>query len=506
MSRIDPSGKPSRKSSMTLDVLGRLIHAAPVAMVVLDGEGRVQMWNPAAERLFGWTEAEVLGCRLPVVPDREDEAFRARLARCIGGEGVTNLDVVRRCKDGVDVPVSLSTNVVRDRHGRFAGAIGVYTDVSERKQAEEQVRRQLHRLASLRSVEMAISSSLDLRVSLNVLLDQATAQLGMDAAGILLFDADLQTLEYVAERGFRTPSLRRTRLRAGESLAGLAVLERRITGLSRLSEAVGQFVNAPLLAEEGFVSYWAAPLLAGGQVRGVLELFHRTPMELAGERLEFLETLAGQGAIAIDHAALYSDVQRSNVELAAAYDKTIEGWSRALDLRDKETEGHSQRVTEITERLGRAMGLAGAELLHIRRGALLHDIGKMGIPDAILLKPGALSEQEWVIMKRHPVYAFELLSPISYLKSALDIPYAHHEKWNGSGYPRGLQGEQIPLSARLFAVADIFDALTSERPYRPAWSREKATRHIESLSGPHLDPRVVKLFQAVVAEEEPRRS
>jgi hypothetical protein len=366
---------------------------------------------------------------------------------------------------------------------------------------EEQVRRQLQRVAALRAVELAISSSLDLRVSLNVLLEQVTAQLGVDAAGIMLFDPDLQVLEYVAERGFRTAALRRTRLRVGESLAGIAALERRLVGVGRLSEAAGEFIRASLLADEGFISYWAAPLIAGGQVRGVLELFHRSPLELPPERLEFLETLAGQGAIAIDHAALYSGVQRSNLELAAAYDKTIEGWSRALDLRDKETEGHSRRVTEMTVRLGRAMGLPGSELVHIRWGALLHDIGKMGIPDGILLKPGALNDEEWVVMKRHPVYAFELLSPITYLKPALDVPYAHHEKWDGTGYPRGLRDEQIPLAARLFAAADIFDALMSERPYRPPWPREKTLKHIESLSGSHLDPRVVKLFLAVVTED-----
>jgi PAS domain S-box-containing protein len=503
MARGDAAGR--RRSSMTLDVLGRLIHAAPVAMVALDGDGKVQMWNPAAERLFGFREEEVLGRRLPIVPEDEDVEFHARLTRCVRGSGVTNLDVRRRRKDGTTIDVSLSTSVVRDRHGRFAGALGVYVDITERRAAEEQVRRQLQRIAALRSVELAISSSLDMRVSLNVLLDQVTAELGVDAAGILLFDSDLRMLEYVADRGFRTAALRRTRLHVGESLAGVVALERRIVGIVRLSEAAGEFVRGPLLAEEGFVSYWAAPLIAGGQVRGVLELFHRAPLELGGERLEFLETLAGQGAVAIDHAALYGGVQRSAAELAAAYDKTIEGWSRALDLRDKETEGHSQRVTEVTERLGRAMGLPGSELIHARRGALLHDIGKMGIPDGILLKPGALDAQEWVIMKKHPVYAYELLSPISYLKSALDIPYCHHEKWDGSGYPRGLQGEQIPLAARLFAVADIHDALRSERPYRPAWPREKVLRHIESLSGSHLDPRVVKLFASVVVEERERK-
>src|SRR5689334_22264450 len=166
----------------------------------------------------------------------------------------------------------------------------------------------------------------------------------------------------------------------------------------------------------------------------------------------FGEMLAQQTAIAIDNVELFDNLQRSNLDLGLAYDATIEGWSHALDLRDHETEGHTQRVTEMTVRLGRMMGMDDVAMVHMRRGALLHDIGKMGIPDAILLKPGPLTEHEWTIMKLHPVYAYELLSPIAFLHPALDIPYCHHEKWDGSGYPRGLKGEEIPLAARIFAV------------------------------------------------------
>ena len=187
-------------------------------------------------------------------------------------------------------------------------------------------------------------------------------------------------------------------------------------------------------------------------------------------------------------------MQRANDELSQAYDSTIEGWSHALDLRDKETEGHTQRVTKMTLELARAMGLNDNELVHFRRGALLHDIGKMGVPDGILLKPGVLTEDEWKIMRQHPQLAYEMLAPIMYLKLALDIPYCHHEKWDGTGYPRGLKGEQIPLAARIFAIADVYDALTSDRPYRVAWSKEKTLGHIRSLAGSHFDPQVVEVF------------
>jgi PAS domain S-box-containing protein len=195
------------------------------------------------------------------------------------------------------------------------------------------------------------------------------------------------------------------------------------------------------------------------------------------------------------------EIRRSHAELATAYDATLEGWVRALDLRDNETEGHTQRVTEMTLRLASRAGLADEELVHIRRGALLHDIGKVGIPDAILLKPGKLTEDEWLIMKRHPVYAYQWLAPISYLAPCLDIPYCHHEKWDGTGYPHGLAKEQIPLSARLFAIVDVWDALRSDRPYRKGWPDEAVRSHIASLSGTHFDPDVVEMFLELISAQ-----
>ena len=194
------------------------------------------------------------------------------------------------------------------------------------------------------------------------------------------------------------------------------------------------------------------------------------------------------------------EVTTITAALARAYDTTIEGWSRALDLRDKETEGHSERVTDLTLRLGRAMGLTETDLVHVRRGALLHDIGKMGIPDQILLKPGPLNDDEWALMRKHPLLAYELLTPIAHLRAAVDIPYCHHEKWDGSGYPRGLKAAEIPLAARIFALADVWDALLSDRPYRPALSREQALACVRDESGRHFDPRLAEVFLRVVDE------
>jgi HD-GYP domain-containing protein (c-di-GMP phosphodiesterase class II) len=233
---------------------------------------------------------------------------------------------------------------------------------------------------------------------------------------------------------------------------------------------------------------------------GVLEAYQRNTIRRDPDWLDFLESLAGQASIAIDNAQSFEGMQRLNMELVVAYDATIEGWSRAMDLRDKETEGHTQRVTELTIQLAGHMDVRMQEQAQMRRGALLHDIGKLGIPDSILLKPGKLTDDEWKIMKRHPVLARDMLSPIVYLRLAIDIPYSHHEKWDGTGYPQGLAGEQIPLSARIFAIVDVWDALTSDRPYRSAWSREQTMEYIHEQSGKHFDPRVVGEFLEMMRE------
>lgn len=357
--------------------------------------------------------------------------------------------------------------------------------------------RRFKHVEGLRSIDRAIASSLDLKVTLEVVLGQVIKQLGVDAADVLLLNRHLQTLEFAARIGFRTAALQHTMdLRLGKGHAGRAALERRLVSVPDLSRA-GGFSESPLLKDEQFVAYYAMPLVTKGQVTGILEIFHRGRLDPDAEWLQFLETLAGQAAIAIGDAAMVQDLQRANVELTLAYETTLEGWSRALDLRDNATEGHSQRVAEMTLRLARAMGITDEQLLHMRRGALLHDIGKIAIPDAILFKPGPLTDDEWKIMRRHPVYAYELLAPIAHLQPALDIPYCHHERWDGTGYPRGLRGEQIPAAARIFAVIDDWDALNSDRPYRPAWPEDRVSEYLRRDAGKHFDPKVVEVFLAL---------
>lgn len=361
----------------------------------------------------------------------------------------------------------------------------------------DKVQRSLSKVQALRQIDIAITGSIDLRISLGTVLEQVISQLGVDAANALVLNPYTLTLDFIAGRGFRTSALQNTHLKLGEGYAGLAALENRTITIPDLRNRQTDILRSPAFSQEDFVTYFAVPLTAQGRVKGVLEIFHRSPLEPGHEWLDFMEALAGQAAIAIDNASLFHDLQHSNQELKLAYDATIEGWSHALDLRDRETEGHTRRVTELTLRLAREFGMSGEELVHVRRGALLHDIGKMGIPDRILLKTGPLTSEERLEMQKHPEYAYQLLSPIAYLRPALDIPYCHHERWDGTGYPRGLKGEDIPLVARIFAVVDVWDALCSDRPYRPAWSEARALAYIQAQAGRHFDPKVVEMFLEV---------
>ena len=363
----------------------------------------------------------------------------------------------------------------------------------------QEAQNRLQRVQALRNIDTAINANFDLQMTLNLVVEETTQQLGVDAADILLFDNGTFTLEYYVGRGFRKTKFPNYTLKPGEGLPGRTVLEQRTVFLTDFSD-IKHPGEQVLLRIEDFKNYCSAPLMVKGKLVGVLEVFHRAEINYNDEWSNFMEVLAAQAATAVDNAHLFSDLQRSNMDLRLAYDATIEGWSRAMDLRDKETEGHTQRVTQITVRMARAMGLRDDEVAQARRGSLLHDIGKMGVPDHILLKPGALTPEERLIIEKHPLYAKDMLDPIEYLHDAMDIPYGHHERWDGSGYPRGLKGEQIPLVARIFAVIDVWDALVSDRPYRAAWPPKKVVAYIQENAGKLFDPRVVDVFLKMVDE------
>jgi PAS domain S-box-containing protein len=478
-----------------------LVEKMSEGLIVVDNDDVIQFVNNSFTRLVGYSREELLGqVAYNLVIQEEDQELIKEKNRLRLEQKSDEYEIRMKTKSGGFIWVRISGVPVLDVQGNVVGSIGINTDITKHKQAEEEIRLQLSRLASLRKIDEAISGTMDINLILNTILEQVISQLGVDAADVLLYDRATDFLQYAAGVGFHTDTLQHTRLPLGESYAGRVATQQQMVYIAGLQTRKTDFLRSYTFAQEGFVSYFGIPLVTKGEIQGVLEIFHRTAFEAKPEWLSFLETLAGQAAIAIDNATLFKNLQLSNVQLTEAYDATIAGWSRAIELRDKETNHHTRRVTEMTEKLARAMGIGKDELLHIRHGALLHDIGKIGVPDGILLKPGPLTEAEWAIMRHHPQYAYDLLSAISYLKPALDIPHCHHEKWDGTGYPRGLKGEEIPLAARIFAVVDVWDALRSDRPYRPAWPEEKVLEHIRALAGTHFDPQAVELFLRVMSE------
>jgi len=514
----DPSGNIIGVTCASLDITARkraeealrksetklrsLITHLPtvVYMNPVDDASSTLYVSPQIETLLGYTPEEWLAdpelwSRTIHPEDRPDVLKQA--AHTDQRREPFEMDYRMIARDGRLVWVHDQLTLVNDLEGKPQYWQGIMLDITRRKQAEKKIRRQIDYLTALQDIDRTIASDVDLRSSLNALIAKARSLLAVDAAAVLLIDYSMNDFEFAAGSGFQTDTAQGSMVKSDETHAGRVALEQHIVKIPSLkNEAEDAFMTGYLKGEE-FAGYYGVPLVIKGRVIGVFEVFQRSLIKRDQEWLDFLNALAGQAAIAISTARLFESLQQSNTELTQAYNATIEGWSRALDLRDKETEGHSLRVTEMTVELARAFGLNDAELVQVRWGSLLHDIGKMGVPDGILLKPGSLTDEEWVLMKKHPVFAYEMLAPIRYLRLALDIPYCHHEKWDGSGYPRGLAGEQIPLTARIFAVVDVWDALTSDRPYRPAWTEEKALEYIRVSAGSHFDPQVVEAFMQV---------
>lgn len=474
-----------------------ILIAHPILVLEIDADGIIHKFDSDSPSFFDVPLETFLGTHLSTFFPKQvtKELETALLA----------------IKNGQQPPVINYTSVLDDVNhwlevrfiaSRESHNIAIIQDITKYKIGEAKIQKQLDKMAALRAIDHSITSSADLHPTLSILLMQLVKHLQIDAACILMWNTNTERLEYEAGLGFRTNSLSHTALRLGEGYAGIAALEQRIIQKVILPSHNTDFLRSPTFGQESFVSYFGVPLIAKGQLKGVLEIFNRSLLNPDSEWLAFLEMLGGQAAIAVDNASLFNDLQRTNIELTSAYEATIKGWSHALDIRDHETEGHTKRVTEMAVELAQKLEIPSGDLIHIRRGAVLHDIGKIGIPDHILYKPGPLLEEEWDIMRQHPQYAFELLSSIQYLHPAKDIPFYHHERWNGSGYPLGLRGEGIPLPARLFAIVDVYDALISDRPYRHAWSKQATLKYIQEQRGILFDPNIVSVFVELIKEKE----
>ncbi len=439
-----------------------LLNSAGEGIYGLDLHGITQFVNPAAARMLGYEVSELIGRPMHALlhHSRADGSVypvdECPIYGCIrSGAACQSVEEVFWHKDGMAVDVEYISTPLSEDAG-IVGAVVTFRCITERKHAE----------ASLR--------------------DSETRYRG-------LVECSPEAVFVYSENGLRYVNAAMVRLLGAESaedLIGLTTLnfvhpESLVLVRQRLSHNNAGKAN-PLVQ----LKY----LRLDGRVLDV-------------EAVSSMITYQGKPAAQVlvrditERKRAEESILALNTDLLHSYDATIEGWSRALDLRDHETEGHSRRVTEMTLRLARAADMPEDRMLHVRRGALLHDIGKMGVPDSILLKPGPLDDDEWTIMRRHPALAYEMLAPTEFLHPALDIPYCHHEKWDGTGYPQGLCGSDIPLAARLFALVDVWDALSSDRPYRAAWPRERVLDHLQSLAGTHFDPQIVSVFLRMLQED-----
>jgi len=328
-----------------------------------------------------------------------------------------------------------------------------------------------------------------------ILIDQAIEATEAESAAFLLYDSTTQLLKKVVARGWMEKVFERP-LKPDEGISGRIFS----TGKSHFSSLLR---NDPLIAP------WSrelsppdsanvgVPVIAKGTVLGVFHIAIKAPVLFSRDIIELAEMFGSYAGIVIGRMQLIEALRNADRQMQKAYDETLEGWARAIGMRDDETFQHTIRVVKIAVAIGRYLDLDPQAIENLRRGALLHDVGKLGIPDTILRKPGPLNDEETAIMQTHTSFGYELLKPIKYLEEALVLPYCHHERWDGTGYPRRLKGEEIPLLARIFAVADVFDAMTSDRPYRPAHTIREAIEYIRSQRGKHFDPRAVEAFLAI---------
>ncbi len=482
----------------------------PGVYYVVDEDGRLVQWNRSVSDLLGLSERDLRRTHaLKLVVPEDREAVRRAMAEALE-HGCASFQARALARDGHTVPFYVAAARVRSRGRRFLAGVGI--DRRELDAAQARIdalsavlRERLDALSAVHAIDAAIANTSDLTETLGLILELALERLHLDAGNVLLYSSERERLVFGARRGFRDSEWRPVSVPVGHGLVGRAA-ERRAVIVVRGSDDIARHLwRFEQYRREGFESYVAVPLVANEELVGVLELFARRRIAPDGEWHGFLHTVAAQAAIAIAKANLIAGLKRSHDELTLSYDRTIEGWARALDLKDQETEGHSRRVTELSVALASRLGIRGEDLMHVRRGALLHDIGKMGVPDAILLKPGKLDPEEWEVMKRHTTHGYELLKPIPFLWPALDIPYLHHERWDGTGYPLGLKGDQIPRSARIFAVVDVYDALTNDRPYRPAWSRERALAYIAAEAGRQFDPAIAAEFLRMMGADRSGR-
>ena len=544
-SSSDPQGQEDiPPSAPVIDLFARSV--TDYAIIYLNVEGRITGWNTGAAQLFGYPEEEILGehCRILFTPEDviihvPEQAIQTARERGRFHDAHWHLR-----KNGSRFWSEGSVQAVRDETGNAVGFAKVCRDISERRRHEQELQAARDRLIEKNIQLEALSVTDSLTGLKNHRAFQERLEMEMERANrygtslsVLMMDVDhfksfndtyghptgdaalrkvanvlaatARTIDFVARLGgeefaavlsetdAESATITAERFRAAIEAANWN--ERPVTtsfGVATLSATTPNAID--LLSE-------ADAALYRSKWRGRNCVTHiADPLDIAEvveeKRLEPYADMV-LDMLDIQRDSLAAATERINKSLCQSYDTTVRSWSRIFGLQDRETQGHSERVTETTVRLARAAGMNEEGVLYVKWGALLHDIGKIGLPQSVLHNPGELTDEEWETVRRHPALGYELLAPILFLGPALDIPRYHHEKWDGSGYPSGLKGEEIPLSARLFTVVDVYDALRSDRPYRKAWPEEQVRKHLRIHAGTHFDPHAVRLFLSMLEGE-----
>ncbi len=468
-----------------------LIETAPDFILTIDRQGFIQFINQIPPF---FNEEEVISASIYKFPE---VSYRKKIKKIIDQVFLTHkknyydFSVIR--PDGTKVWYTTSIAYLEDNEKKEL-AIIIAKDITQQKNDFDVIQKRNQEIRILYEINQSIRNSLDLEEIYDAFSEGINKIIPCNGVTIYSYSIEDKKLQYEYSRW-------ECKKKKAKKNPEVPLSENELEQIIKVIQTgtplpITEAFNPPrdFMDPQKKGSGFLIPIIYESVVVGIIEIFNIIPDSNADTELHIFQAIVAQIAIASNNAKLYRELQLSNKDIQLAYDKTLEGWGKALQMREKETADHTHRVAELTMKLADAMGIPEEKKVHIWRGALLHDVGKLVIPDKILLKPGPLDDKEWEIMRKHPVYAYEWLNPIEYLLPALDIPYCHHEWWDGSGYPRGIAGDEIPLAARMFAVVDVYDALTSNRPYRKAWSHKKTIQYIKQQSGTHFDPNIVEVF------------
>ena len=486
------------------DLSDAVLDTVGVFVAVLDSEGVIVFTNETFEEILSLKSEDIIGKNCSEVFASPD------LANWIENTASKTLD--REIENFYEADLETSSTTLHIRwalsnltswRGEHDYFVLTGVDITQLVESERSATHRLANIRALHEIDMAVSYHLELEKMLDVFLERLISRLGVDGADVFLIDEERSVLRFAHGKGIVTGEMDFRELpMEGTIPSSVASSGKPYSGPLDTSSNP-ECPRLKNLIDMKVKDYHAVPLETRGKILGVLETFDVMQIHSDSEWNDFLQMLAAQASLAIDVALMIDNLKDSNRKIAEAYDQTLEVLVGTLEMRDMNTKKHSRRVADLTVWLAEKMGASEEEIENMYRGALLHDIGKISIPDSVLLKEGPLSEDEWKVMKTHPTTAYEVLSQVEYLRPSLDIPYCHHERWDGSGYPRGLKGEEIPLAARIFAVVDVYDALTSDRPYRKAWSKEKTVEYLLENSGKLFDPAVIEKFLEILRVSSP---